>query len=131
MAEKREIMARPTLPDEIKKARGTFRPGRANASANGLCEGASRRLRVAETLLDADSLAIYAEAIHRIEFDTPHVDGRHAMPSIDCLADIEAVEGGIDEMLRSIGASEHVRNVLSLHSSDLFRLILEQQARAA
>jgi hypothetical protein len=126
-------MARPRLPDEVKIARGTYRPGRANASVNnGLCDGANRRLKTARQLLDADSLAIYEEAIHRIEFDTPHTDdGHHGMPSIDGLADIEAVEGGIDELLRAIGASEHVRSVLSLHSSDLYRLILDAQARAA
>ena len=31
----------------------------------------------------------------------------------------------------SIGASEHVRSILRLHSSVLYRLILAQQARAA
>jgi hypothetical protein len=122
-------MARPTLPDEVKKARGTYRPGRANAPVNGVCEGASRRLRVAETLLDANSFAIYEEAIHRIEFNTPHVGGRHGMPSLDCLWDIEQVEGGVDELLRSIGASEEMTSILRLRSSDLYRLILEQQAR--
>ena len=124
-------MARPTLPDEVKKARGTFRPGRANAPADNACEGASRRLRMAETLLDPDSLAIYAEAIHRIEFDTPHVDGKHGIPSLDCLSDIEAVEGGIDELLRAIGASEETTSILRLRSSELYRLILDAQARAA
>jgi hypothetical protein len=125
-------MPNPRVADEIKARRGTYRADRANASANnGLCEGANRRLRNAKTLLDPESFAIFEEAIHRIEFDTPHVAGKHAVPSVDCLHDIEACEGGIDELLRSIGASEETTSILRLRSSDLFRLILAQQARAA
>jgi hypothetical protein len=124
-------MPNPRVADEIKARRGTYRADRSDASANnGLCEGANRRLRNAKTLLDPESYAIYEEALHRVEFDTPHICGKHAMPSIDCLADIEAVEGGIDELLRSIGADEETTSILRLRSSDLYRLVLDAQARA-
>lgn len=123
-------MARPRIPDEIKMARGTFRPGRANPSVNGLCEHANRRLQVAKDLLGPEAYDVYAEAIHRIEFRTPHCDGQHGMPTIDGLADIEIVEAAVDELLRTIGADAEIRSVLSLRSSDLYHLILDQQARA-
>jgi hypothetical protein len=128
-------MPNPRVADEIKQRRGTYRADRAdrsNAPANnGLCDGAYRRLRIARTLLDPESYAIYEEAIHRVEFDTPHIDGKHAIPSIDCLEDIELVEGGIDELLRSIGADEETTSILRLRSSDIYRLILDQQERSA
>lgn len=124
-------MARPRIPDEIKIARGTYRPGRANPSANGLCEHANRRLQVAKDLLGPEAYDVYAEAIHRIEFRTPHCsDGTHGMPTIDGLADIEMVEGAVDALLNSVDADEETRRVLTLNSSDLYRLILDQQARA-
>jgi hypothetical protein len=124
-------MARPRLSDEIKMARGTFRPGRANAPANGLCEGAGRRIRTAKSLLDADSLAVYTEAVELIESETPHVDGKHALPDSDVIADIEIIEGAIDVLLDSIDADERTRDILRLRSAELYRLIVKQQARAA
>ncbi len=96
-SQKGQLMVRPRIPDEIKRLRGTYRPGRANAPANGLCDGANRRIRAAKSLLDADSLAVYIEALELIEDATPHVAGKHAMP---------------------------------LHSSDLYHLIIDAQARA-
>lgn len=130
MTRKKQLMGRPSLSVETKIARGTYRPGRENRPVRGLCEGASRRLQMAKNLLDADSLEVYSQAIHRVEFRTPHIDSKHGMPTIDGLADIEVVEGAVDELLKSIGADEHLRSVLSLRSSDLYRLILDQQERA-
>jgi hypothetical protein len=114
-------MVRPRIPDEIKMAHGTYRPGRANPSdsgLSGLCEGAIRRIKTAKSLLDPDSLAVYTEAIERIESDTPHVAGKHAVPDLDALSDIELVEGAILALLDSIGASEHIRDILRLKSSE-------------
>jgi hypothetical protein len=124
-------MARPALPTEIKQRRGTYRPGRDNPSVSGLCDGASRRIQMARKLLDADSLAVYTEAVGLIEDATPHVDGKHGLPDSDALVDIQVIEGAVDALLDSIGAGEHIRSVLSLRSSDLYRLILDAQARAA
>ncbi|SRR6266567_563000 len=129
-SQKGQLMVRPRIPDEIKRLRGTYRPGRANAPANGLCDGANRRIRAAKSLLDADSLAVYIEALELIEDATPHVAGKHAMPDADALADIEIIEGAADALLDSIGADEQTRDILSLHSSDLYHLIIDAQARA-
>lgn len=118
-------MARPRLSDEVKKARGTFRPSRADNSVASLCDSANRRLQAAKTLLDPESYAVYEAAIHRIEFDTPHLDGKHAVPSIDCLDDIELIEGAVDALLDSIGADEYIRSLLALRSSFLYRMIIE------
>src|SRR6266566_4438653 len=89
-SQKGQLMVRPRIPDEIKRLRGTYRPGRANAPANGLCDGANRRIRAAKSLLDADSLAVYIEALELIEDATPHVAGKHAMPDADARADLHA-----------------------------------------
>ena len=123
-------MGRPALPDEVKIRRGTYRPGRAHQPVSGLCDSASRRLQMAKDLLDPDALEIYSQAIHHVELRTPHADGKHMMPSIDSLGEIEIVEGAVDLLLTSIGADAHLRSVLSLHSSDLFRLIIDQEARS-
>jgi hypothetical protein len=98
---------------------------------SGLCEGANRRIQVARQLLDAESLAVYTEAVELIESETPHVDGKHGMPDPSALADIQIIEGAIDALFDSIGADEHTRDVLALRSSQLYRLILDAHARAA
>jgi hypothetical protein len=129
--QKRQTMARPRLSDEIKMARGTYRPGRANAVLNGLCESANRRIRTAKQLLDAESIAVYTEAVELIDSEIPHVDGKHGMPDSEALADIEIIERAIDVLLDSIGADEHTRDILGLRSSKLYHLILDAHARAA
>lgn len=123
-------MGRPPIPDEIKRARGTYRPGRANPNVLSVCEHASRRLQIAKNLLDPEAYDAYAEAIHHVEFRTPHCEGgTHGMPSIDAIAEIEIVEGAVDAMFKAYGVSEEARRALSLNSSRLYRLILAQQAQ--
>jgi hypothetical protein len=111
--------------------RGTYRASRDNPSVAGLCDGANRRLQIARQLLDADSLAVYTEAVELIESETPHIDGKHGLPDPDALADIEIIEGAIVVLLDSIGADEHTRDILRLRSSELYHLVLDAQARAA
>jgi hypothetical protein len=124
-------MGRLPIPDEIKMKRGTYRAGRANASANGLCDSANRRIKIAKGLLDADSLATYTEAVEVIESETPHIGSVHAIPDPEALKDIEIIEGAVDALLDSVGADEQTRDILRLRSSELYRLIIDAQARAA
>ena len=53
------------------------------------------------------------------------------MPTLDGLADIEIVEGAVDLLLKQAGTDDETRRALSLRSSDLYRLIIDHQLRAA
>src|SRR5579859_3925814 len=78
-------MARPRLPDEVKRLRGTLRN-----RADGTCEWAGK---MHAKTVPANLRAIYDEAIDRIDSAIPHTAGYHsADPSAVDLEDIEAVE---------------------------------------
>jgi hypothetical protein len=81
------------------------------------CPHAARRLARARHILDDETFGIYAEAIDRIERQTPHVDGYHGMPSsLDAREDIAVVENAINTV---------VPPELQLNASRLYALIAE------
>jgi len=103
-------MARPRLPDEVKRLRGTLR----NRS-DGTCEWAQK---MHAKPVPAEWRALYDEAIDRIDSGIPHVAGYHAVdPATVELEDIEAVE----KALASIG--------IEINVSAFYRIAQRQLAR--
>jgi hypothetical protein len=103
-------MARPKLPDEVKRLRGTLR----NRS-DGTCEWAQK---MHAKPVPAEWRGLYDEAIDRIDSGIGHYDGYHDVdPASVDLDDIEAVE----KALASVGIEVNV--------SGFYRLAERQLAR--
>jgi hypothetical protein len=87
---------------------------------------------MAEKLLNVGALAVYREALERVDAATPHCsNGCHGMPSDENLAEITIVENAVDMLLDKIEADDETRRLLRLDSARLWHLILEQQQAIA
>ena len=109
-------MARPTVPTEVKQARGTYRKPLSEECAHAFRRKSKARTFAIAGVISGDVLAAYEEAIDFTEERTPHIDDSHGMPAADDLAEIEQVE----QIMNA-----HLPDELQLKAGMLFRMILD------
>jgi hypothetical protein len=105
----------PAELQRVGRGNGRDSGGRVIGTERGsiACPHAARKLARAKRILDEESMAIYLEAVWRIEAQTPHYDGNHhGIP--DDWDDIAIVENAVNGI---------VPPELQLRASALYDLI--------
>jgi hypothetical protein len=122
-------VGRPRIPDEIKRARGTFKPSRA-ISNGALCEHLEKRYNKAKRLVPDNEffLDAYHEILELIDANHEHVQGMHGVLSGAELDAVRLLEELTRQLLDSIGVTRAVYDELEMHYCRLCDLVNAQNA---
>jgi hypothetical protein len=113
-------MARPRIPDDVKRNRGTFRRPILDECPHALRRKSKARSAAIAGRISGETLELFEEAVDEIEENTPHVDDSHGMPDEESLAYIEIISDAVNP---------HLPADLHLKSAHLFRMIQAANAR--